>query len=207
MDLSEGQRAAVLRASTAPLVVLTGGPGCGKTFATRAIVELWASQGKHIRLAAPTGGWGQSPCLELDFGSSCAACCLWQKQLPLRGWQRHAKCRSFCPCTRKQPLVDQGVPRGPAFGWIMWAGQRCGCRRRRTRAGVHAVCAVPTGGSMLRGGQRSGSAGGGWHAAWAGVHAVRAVWAESGLTRKTARWGEQQKNSVETARARVTFRF
>ena len=56
MDLSEGQRAAVLRASTAPLVVLTGGPGCGKTFATRAIVELWASQGKHVRLAAPTGG-------------------------------------------------------------------------------------------------------------------------------------------------------
>ena len=55
MDLSEGQRAAVLRASTAPLVVLTGGPGCGKTFATRAIVELWAAQGKHVRLAAPTG--------------------------------------------------------------------------------------------------------------------------------------------------------
>ncbi len=54
-ELNDGQKAAVLKASTAPLVVLTGGPGCGKTFATKAIVQLWQSQGKDIRLAAPTG--------------------------------------------------------------------------------------------------------------------------------------------------------
>ncbi|BDA44925.1 probable recBCD enzyme subunit RecD at C-terminar half [Coccomyxa sp. Obi] len=53
--LSEGQKAAVWKASTAPLVVLTGGPGCGKTFATKAIVQVWAQQRKDIRLAAPTG--------------------------------------------------------------------------------------------------------------------------------------------------------
>ena len=53
--LSEGQKAAVMRASRAPLIVLTGGPGCGKTFATKAIVQLWQSQQKDIRLAAPTG--------------------------------------------------------------------------------------------------------------------------------------------------------
>ncbi len=53
--LSEGQRAALLRASRAPLIVLTGGPGCGKTFATKAIVQLWVSQGKDVKLAAPTG--------------------------------------------------------------------------------------------------------------------------------------------------------
>ena len=47
-----------MRASRAPLIVLTGGPGCGKTFATKAIVQLWQSQQKDIRLAAPTG---QSP--------------------------------------------------------------------------------------------------------------------------------------------------
>ena len=45
----------MLKASTAPLVVLTGGPGCGKTFATKAIVQLWGQQQKDIRLAAPTG--------------------------------------------------------------------------------------------------------------------------------------------------------
>ncbi|CAL8469331.1 g8872 [Coccomyxa elongata] len=54
-DLNEGQKAAVWKASTAPLVVLTGGPGCGKTFATKAIVQVWAQQHKDIRLAAPTG--------------------------------------------------------------------------------------------------------------------------------------------------------
>lgn len=45
----------MLQASTAPLVVLTGGPGCGKTFATKTIVRLWDKQQKDIRLAAPTG--------------------------------------------------------------------------------------------------------------------------------------------------------
>ena len=44
-----------MRASRAPLIVLTGGPGCGKTFATKAIVQLWQSQQKDVRLAAPTG--------------------------------------------------------------------------------------------------------------------------------------------------------
>ena len=64
VELSEGQRAAVVRASSAPLVVLTGGPGCGKTFATRAIVQLWSGQGKDIRLAAPTGATFHRPVQE-----------------------------------------------------------------------------------------------------------------------------------------------
>ena len=36
-------------------MVLTGGPGCGKTFTTRTIVALWKAMGKSIALAAPTG--------------------------------------------------------------------------------------------------------------------------------------------------------
>jgi exodeoxyribonuclease V alpha subunit len=35
--------------------VLTGGPGCGKTFTTKTIVALWRAMGKSIVLAAPTG--------------------------------------------------------------------------------------------------------------------------------------------------------
>lgn len=70
--LSDGQKAAVLKASTAPLIVLTGGPGCGKTFATKAIVQLWQSQGKDIRLAAPTGRAAQR--LQAEAGSkNCKA--------------------------------------------------------------------------------------------------------------------------------------
>ena len=53
--LNEGQRAAVQAASDAPLMVVTGGPGCGKTTAVATIVKLWAAQGKVVRLAAPTG--------------------------------------------------------------------------------------------------------------------------------------------------------
>jgi exodeoxyribonuclease V alpha subunit len=36
-------------------MVLTGGPGTGKTFCTRTIVALWKAMGKKIGLAAPTG--------------------------------------------------------------------------------------------------------------------------------------------------------
>ena len=53
--LSPEQRHAVELAATSRLLVLTGGPGCGKTFTTRTIVDLWRAMGKSILLAAPTG--------------------------------------------------------------------------------------------------------------------------------------------------------
>ncbi|KAK9822626.1 hypothetical protein WJX81_000268 [Elliptochloris bilobata] len=53
--LSDGQRTAVAQASVAPVMVLTGGPGCGKTFTTRTIVKLWRAMGKRVCMAAPTG--------------------------------------------------------------------------------------------------------------------------------------------------------
>ena len=55
ITLSQEQRRAVELAATARLLVLTGGPGCGKTFTTRTIVDLWRAMGKSILLAAPTG--------------------------------------------------------------------------------------------------------------------------------------------------------
>src|SRR6266567_6108161 len=55
ITLSAEQRRAVELAASSRLLVLTGGPGCGKTFSTRAIVELWRAMGKSILLAAPTG--------------------------------------------------------------------------------------------------------------------------------------------------------
>lgn len=55
MALSEGQREAVLQASDAPVLILTGGPGCGKTTATATIVRLWRAMNRRIGLAAPTG--------------------------------------------------------------------------------------------------------------------------------------------------------
>jgi len=41
MVLSEEQRRAVLLSASSRLLVLTGGPGCGKTFTTKTIVACW----------------------------------------------------------------------------------------------------------------------------------------------------------------------
>jgi len=53
--LSEEQRSAVRRAAVSGLFVLTGGPGVGKTTATRALVRILATLNRSVALAAPTG--------------------------------------------------------------------------------------------------------------------------------------------------------
>jgi exodeoxyribonuclease V alpha subunit len=55
LQLSQQQREAVELSARSPVLVLTGGPGTGKTFTTRTIVALWKAMGKRIMLAAPTG--------------------------------------------------------------------------------------------------------------------------------------------------------
>ncbi|CAI5502640.1 unnamed protein product [Closterium sp. Naga37s-1] len=53
--LTAQQCAAVEAAALAHVMVLTGGPGCGKTYTTRLITRLWTAQGKQVMLCAPTG--------------------------------------------------------------------------------------------------------------------------------------------------------
>jgi exodeoxyribonuclease V alpha subunit len=55
ITLSEEQRQAVELAASSRVLVLTGGPGCGKTFTTKTIAALWKAMGKSLLLAAPTG--------------------------------------------------------------------------------------------------------------------------------------------------------
>ena len=54
-ELAPEQAAAVRLALTEKVAVLTGGPGCGKSFTVRSIVTLAAAKGAKIVLAAPTG--------------------------------------------------------------------------------------------------------------------------------------------------------
>ncbi|MGW6269773.1 SF1B family DNA helicase RecD2 [Streptomyces sp. NPDC055060] len=54
-DLAPGQREAVKLALTQKTAVLTGGPGCGKSFTVRSIVELARAKKAKVVLAAPTG--------------------------------------------------------------------------------------------------------------------------------------------------------
>lgn len=55
IKLSQEQQQAIEMAAYSRVMILTGGPGCGKTFCTSTIVSLWRAMGKSIALAAPTG--------------------------------------------------------------------------------------------------------------------------------------------------------
>src|SRR5215216_4967435 len=55
VTLAPEQEAAVRLALTQRVAVLTGGPGCGKSYSVRAIVTLARAKGAKILLAAPTG--------------------------------------------------------------------------------------------------------------------------------------------------------
>ncbi|WP_254125669.1 SF1B family DNA helicase RecD2 [Amycolatopsis sp. CA-230715] len=54
-ELAPEQEAAVKLALTERVSVLTGGPGCGKSFTVRSIVELAKAKRAKVVLAAPTG--------------------------------------------------------------------------------------------------------------------------------------------------------
>ena len=53
--LSDEQFESVLGACQQSFSILTGGPGCGKTTTTKALVELLLAMKKRVTLAAPTG--------------------------------------------------------------------------------------------------------------------------------------------------------
>ncbi len=55
IELSTQQYLAVEKAAREQVMILTGGPGTGKTFVTRTIVTLWKAMGRKIACAAPTG--------------------------------------------------------------------------------------------------------------------------------------------------------
>ncbi len=55
LELASQQRAAVEAAATHPMLVITGGPGVGKTTIVRAIVAGFSAAGVTVALAAPTG--------------------------------------------------------------------------------------------------------------------------------------------------------
>ena len=54
-DLAPEQEQAVRLALTSKVAVLTGGPGCGKSFTVRSIVELAKAKNATVTLIAPTG--------------------------------------------------------------------------------------------------------------------------------------------------------
>lgn len=55
LDLSEEQIESAYKSLTNKILIITGGPGTGKTTVINFIVQIFESLGKKIRLAAPTG--------------------------------------------------------------------------------------------------------------------------------------------------------
>jgi exodeoxyribonuclease V alpha subunit len=55
LELAPTQCDAIRRAATQKVLVVTGGPGTGKTTIVRGILEIFAAKGKTVALAAPTG--------------------------------------------------------------------------------------------------------------------------------------------------------
>lgn len=55
LELSAEQHQSILEAASRRLLILTGGPGTGKTTTLRAMVELFLAMGKRVALGSPTG--------------------------------------------------------------------------------------------------------------------------------------------------------
>ena len=55
LELSPPQRMCVLASASTRTMIITGGPGCGKTISAQAVVRLWKAMGKEVKLCAPTG--------------------------------------------------------------------------------------------------------------------------------------------------------
>lgn len=55
LELSPEQEAAIIEAAARRVLILTGGPGTGKTTTLRAMVQLFLAMGRRVLLASPTG--------------------------------------------------------------------------------------------------------------------------------------------------------
>ena len=64
IELSEKQKEAVNLVNENNVIIITGGPGTGKTTIIKTIIDIYESQGKKLVLTAPTGRAAKKNCRE-----------------------------------------------------------------------------------------------------------------------------------------------
>lgn len=123
IELSALQRDAVGRSLTANILVITGGPGTGKTTLTRAVVDLLGRQGQRISLAAPTGRAAKrlAEATELDARTLHRLL-----EFDPRGneFKRHAQ----RPLESDVVIVDEASMLDCALAWHLLEALPAGCR-------------------------------------------------------------------------------
>jgi exodeoxyribonuclease V alpha subunit len=132
--LAESQREAAARALKSKLLVITGGPGVGKTTILRAILQILAAKKVHILLAAPTGRAAK----RLSEATGLEA------NMPRRfGLDPVRDIQVLCPMARggvgarslnidlQAALNPDGAPKVTKFGWTFAPGDKV-CRSRTT---------------------------------------------------------------------------
>src|SRR5216683_5483011 len=143
IKLADSQRHAIRQSATQKVLVITGGPGVGKTTIVRAILEIFSAKGMICELCAPTGRAAKRlsettgreartihRLLEYDRGTNC-----------------------FRPC-RRGPAFSWSVtsisfpPWDPARSWrTLLIRARCrwfGSRRFFAKPGIAGSCAPLT---------------------------------------------------------------
>ncbi|KAJ9528418.1 hypothetical protein QJQ45_020293 [Haematococcus lacustris] len=150
-ELNLKQQEAVKMAAFAPLMLLTGAAGCGKTYATKAIVHLWRQQGKTVMLCAPTGRAAQR--LQEMVGGQGGTACEAKTVHRLLGYQpRQGKAQDpqgggaggEVPGTQQQQQQQQPQSGGAGSTVTGGPGAKAG--------GEGVVAAVPLSASKVAGG-------------------------------------------------------
>jgi hypothetical protein len=97
VTLSDDQRAAVAAAAQERVLILTGGPGTGKTFVVTLAVRLWMQQGLRVRRACTRAGLrvlrAVCACVLTARGACGAAGCARPRAARRSAWPRCAHTR------------------------------------------------------------------------------------------------------------------
>jgi hypothetical protein len=89
VTLSDDQRAAVAAAAAERVLILTGGPGTGKTFVVSLAVRLWMQQGLRVRCVWVVWAVLRSACADCAWRVLGRAGCARPRAARRSAWPRH----------------------------------------------------------------------------------------------------------------------